>query len=195
MCCTVRANLYLYAALGRIPRPIAQATPTLRAAGATSATGSGAVEASGEGVGPKRGSKRVPPHPAFKPMFEEALLVHALPRLPALNVLRLNNNVITTEKPATPADAAGAEGGATPPVRLGLASMYALEVLQLGFNQVSDIAALRLGALPSLKILHLQGNDIGAAGPALAHSLIDAADEREMNAAGANGFAFSPTRR
>jgi len=101
-----------------------------------------------------------------------------LPRLSALTVLRLNNNLITT-LPPTPADSGRAGGvgarGAVSSVRIiggdgdgsggdgaasGLCSMCSLEVLQLGFNQITDLSALKLHALPHLKILHLQGNEI-----------------------------------
>ena len=40
----------------------------------------------------------------------------------------------------------------------GLASMPHLEVLQLGFNQLTDLPVLRLHLVSSLKVLHLQGN-------------------------------------
>ena len=85
--------------------------------------------------------------------------VGTLPRLPALNVLRLNNNVITT--PPSSAPLPGESNGINgPEARIGLASLHALEVLQLGFNQIADLPSLRLNSLPGLKILHLQGNEI-----------------------------------
>ena len=80
--------------------------------------------------------------------------VHHLPRLPALNVLRLNNNVISTAPEGRGASAAAESAG------IGLATMSALEVLQLGFNSISDVGSLKLNALSGLKILHLQGNEI-----------------------------------
>ena len=52
-----------------------------------------------------------------------------------------------------------ARGDGAPPA-LGLAAMTSLEVLQLGFNQITEMGALRLHALPCLKILHLQGNEL-----------------------------------
>ena len=39
----------------------------------------------------------------------------------------------------------------------GLAS---LEILQLGYNHVTDISSLNLHMLPELKVMFLQGNDI-----------------------------------
>lgn len=35
-----------------------------------------------------------------------------------------------------------------------------LEVLQLGFNRITDIAALGLDRIPELKVLYLHGNEI-----------------------------------
>lgn len=64
-------------------------------------------------------------------------------------MLRLNHNLVTMITP--------------PPnngPRMGVASLGALEVLQLGFNQIVDIPSLFLHRLPNLKVLHLQGNEI-----------------------------------
>jgi len=64
-------------------------------------------------------------------------------------VLRLNHNLVTM---ITPPPSNGP--------RMGVASLGALEVLQLGFNQIVDIPSLFLHRLPNLKVLHLQGNEI-----------------------------------
>ena len=51
-------------------------------------------------------------------------------------------------------------------------SLARLEVLQLGFNQISDISALGLHRLPALKVLYLQGNDVArVSGLESCHSL------------------------
>ena len=111
-----------------------------------------------------------------------------LPRLPALAVLRLNHNLIATPTAdrlsppvggggggGTPAalqaltlaaatgayaeaDAAG--GGLGSSLQSGIGSLVSLEVLQLGYNQISDLPALRLHGLLQLKVLHLQGNEL-----------------------------------
>jgi hypothetical protein len=73
----------------------------------------------------------------------------SIPYLPALTVLRLNHNLITM---ITPPPSNGP--------RMGVAALAALEVLQLGFNQIVDILSLSLRMLPNLKVLHLQGNEI-----------------------------------
>jgi len=75
--------------------------------------------------------------------------VHTMPYLPALTILKLNHNLIHSTAP--PEDA-GKEAG--------LSSLTALEMLQLGYNQISDIPSLRLHVLHSLKVLHLQGNEL-----------------------------------
>ena len=72
--------------------------------------------------------------------------VHSLPRLEALRSLNLNHNCIVSSAPP--------ESGS------GLASLAQLEVLQLGFNQLTELASLRLSALPQLKVLHLQSNEL-----------------------------------
>ena len=78
--------------------------------------------------------------------------VHSMPRLPALTILRLNHNLIQSAA----GDAAGPSGGK----ERGLASLGALEVLQLGYNQITDVPSLRLHFLHNLKVLHLQGNEL-----------------------------------
>ena len=69
----------------------------------------------------------------------------AIPRLPALTVLRLNHNMISS--------AGGAEVTADgrQKEKRGLAALAALEVLQLGYNQVTDVPGLRLHYLHNLK--------------------------------------------
>lgn len=53
-----------------------------------------------------------------------------------------------------------------------MGSLARLEVLQLGFNQISDISALGLHRLPALKVLYLQGNDVArVSGLESCHSL------------------------
>jgi len=110
--------------------------------------------------------------------------LHGLPRLPGLTVLRLNNNLVSTSADQTVSHSShsGSNGrsggrnvlssGSSNVVTVdgegdlcgnsstGLASMQSLEVMQLGFNQISDLAAIRLHLMPSLKILHLQGNEL-----------------------------------
>lgn len=94
-----------------------------------------------------------------------------LPKLPALTVLRLNNNLLSTlaESGATVRGGrGGAHSGGGSSVMVvgesgggsGLASMPHLEVLQLGFNQLTDLPVLRLHLVSSLKVLHLQGNEL-----------------------------------
>uniref|UniRef100_A0A7S3SJ09 U2A'/phosphoprotein 32 family A C-terminal domain-containing protein n=1 Tax=Strombidinopsis acuminata TaxID=141414 RepID=A0A7S3SJ09_9SPIT len=73
----------------------------------------------------------------------------AIPFLPALTVLRLNHNQISTI-PLPPASGSWK----------GIICLAALEVLQLGFNQIVDIPSLHVNRLPNLKVLHLQGNEI-----------------------------------
>ena len=89
---------------------------------------------------------------------------NALPKLPALAVLRCNHNLIQTPTgaPASAAARASSADGTDEDGALlrGLGSLVALEVLQLGYNQISDLPALRLGGLLSLKVLHLQGNEL-----------------------------------
>ena len=82
-----------------------------------------------------------------------------LTQLPHLSVLRLNHNRLSDLLPGLRAvdpakDGAGGEPGGT------VGSLARLEVLQLGFNQITDISALGLHRLPALKVLYLQGNDI-----------------------------------
>ena len=80
-----------------------------------------------------------------------------MPRLPALTILRLNHNLI--QSAAGDGGLADARGGGAKEQR-GLASLGALEVLQLGYNQISDVPSLRLHFLHALKVLHLQGNEL-----------------------------------
>ena len=68
----------------------------------------------------------------------------AIPRLPALTVLRLNHNLITSAGGEVPPDGRHKERG--------LAALAALEVLQLGYNQVTDVPSLRLHYLHNLKV-------------------------------------------
>jgi hypothetical protein len=89
----------------------------------------------------------------------------SIPYLPALTVLRLNHNLVTT---ITPPPSNGP--------RMGITALVALEVLQLGFNQIVDIASLSLHRLPNLKVLHLQGNEI-----ARVDGLNDMYQLRELN--------------
>ena len=114
----------------------------------------------------------------------------ALPRLPALAVLRLNHNTIATPTLSPPAAALAAAAAGGLSLQQGIGSLCALEVrqlgrpaharvaawlcplphamrgrapcsvlqvLQLGYNQISDLPALRLHGLLALKVLHLQG--------------------------------------
>ena len=50
-----------------------------------------------------------------------------------------------------------AAGGPGSSLQSGIGSLVSLEVLQLGYNQISDLPALRLHGLLALKVLHLQG--------------------------------------
>ena len=85
---------------------------------------------------------------------------NALPKLPALAELRCNHNLIQTTAGAPGAAGSGSADGAGEELQRGLGSLVALEVLQLGYNQISDLPSLRLGGLLSLKVLHLQGNEL-----------------------------------
>ncbi len=76
--------------------------------------------------------------------------------LPHLSVLRLNSNRVTSLLPALDS-ADGGPGGPSPRTPRYFAQ---LEVLQLGFNHITDMAALGLDRLPELKVLYLHGNDI-----------------------------------
>jgi len=78
--------------------------------------------------------------------------VQSMPRLPALRILRLNHNLIQSATGDSLVENRGTD--------LGLASLGALEVLQLGYNQISDVPSLRLHHLHNLKVLHLQGNEL-----------------------------------
>lgn len=82
----------------------------------------------------------------------------ALRALPHLSVLRLNKNRVTslTAVFKTPPTELEANLGVGP----GHTWFRALEVLQLGHNGITDMAALHLSSLPSLKVLSLVGNDI-----------------------------------
>lgn len=92
-----------------------------------------------------------------------------LTQLPHLSVLRLNHNRIssllpecTAVEPIAPGSAVAKPSTEAAPGQPGgsVGSFARLEVLQLGFNQISDIAQLGLHRLPALKVLYLQGNDI-----------------------------------
>ena len=88
--------------------------------------------------------------------------IGGLDNLQNLTVLRLNHNRIrellpsnnSQSKTDSPDSESSATGGS------GLSGLTSLEVLQLGYNQITDIASLRLGFLKELKVLFLQGNEI-----------------------------------
>ena len=80
---------------------------------------------------------------------------HTVPRLPALTLLRLNHNQITSTPP--PREAGDTLNGHGP---RGLGQLSTLEVLQLGFNQITELPPLHLSGLQALRVLHLQGNEI-----------------------------------
>lgn len=88
-----------------------------------------------------------------------------LTQLPHLSVLRLNHNRIADLLPgcvAADEDATYPRQDAITPGQAGgtVGSLARLEVLQLGFNQISDLSSLGLHRLPALKVLYLQGNDV-----------------------------------
>jgi len=91
--------------------------------------------------------------------------IHGMPPLASLKSLRLNHNQLVSSPPlgaATPngssreaamVAAGGAHDG-------GFGSLTALEVLELGHNQLTDLGSLRLRPLQQLKVLHLQCNEL-----------------------------------
>eukprot|EP00949_MAST-11_sp_MAST-11-sp1_P004981 g4981.t1 len=98
--------------------------------------------------------------------------VRGLHRLFKLNVLRLNHNRIRELSGISNVDAVtddaskevGTPGEIDVRTDYGLDGLTNLEVLQLGYNHVTDISALNLSKLTCLKVLFLQGNDIVRAG-------------------------------
>ena len=92
--------------------------------------------------------------------------IAGLHKLNKLTVLRLNHNRIRnlgtysglsptkTERLSNTDKTQTATGG------VGLSGLTSLEILQLGYNHVTDISTLNLHLLPEMKVLFLQGNDI-----------------------------------
>jgi Leucine-rich repeat (LRR) protein len=83
--------------------------------------------------------------------------VSGLSSLPNLLVLRLNHNRIETLYPPLRQNEPPPSPNSS---EVGLCSCQKLEVLQLGYNCISDMSALGLHFLPELKVLFLQGNEI-----------------------------------
>lgn len=99
--------------------------------------------------------------------------------LPHLAVLRLNHNRISSLLPEhgpevalAVAVAQGKRDDGAEETAPTVGAFSRLEVLQLGFNQITDITALGLHRMPALKVLYLQGNDISrVVGLETCHSL------------------------
>ena len=85
--------------------------------------------------------------------------VNGLHALWKLQILRMNHNRINSLSVPSPSLAnAGPE--VSTPAQYGLGALTCLEVLQLGYNSITDCCNLNLHKLPGLKVLFLQGNDI-----------------------------------
>ena len=94
--------------------------------------------------------------------------IGGLHKLDKLTVLRLNHNRIRKLDSSASSDRHQSNGGGAgsgadgsgDANRHGLSGLTSLEILQLGYNHVTDISSLNLHLLPELKVLFLQGNDI-----------------------------------
>ena len=98
--------------------------------------------------------------------------IGGLHRLDKLTVLRLNHNRIRKLGSTGSHHASSMVGsiskdvtGGNSPEKVaigghGLSGLPNLEILQLGYNHVTDLGSLNLHMLPELKVLFLQGNDI-----------------------------------
>jgi Leucine-rich repeat (LRR) protein len=80
----------------------------------------------------------------------------SISNLTALAVLRLNHNRIESFVPGPRSNPGALPDGAA----VGLHTLSALEVLQLGFNDIHSLAPLRTLPVGGLKVLFLQANDI-----------------------------------
>ena len=92
--------------------------------------------------------------------------------LPRLKTLKLNHNRVASLRPGAAAGTGtdsrsggggggslgGSGGGGAVDFFARLPGSRSLEALLLGFNRVSDATLLELPRLPSLRVLHLQGN-------------------------------------
>ena len=91
--------------------------------------------------------------------------LRGLSKLDKLNVLRLNHNRIRDLVCSCPVNHK-VSGSSNDDFQVNLQDdttldgLRNLEVLQLGYNNISDIEALKLGRLKQLKVLFLQGNEI-----------------------------------
>ena len=94
--------------------------------------------------------------------------IGGLHKLDKLTVLRLNHNRIRRLDSSASSDRRAAKGaaavdagsGSANATGHGLSGLASLEILQLGYNHVTDISSLNLHMLPELKVMFLQGNDI-----------------------------------
>eukprot|EP00945_MAST-04E_sp_MAST-4E-sp1_P005291 g5291.t1 len=86
--------------------------------------------------------------------------INGLHALWKLQILRMNHNRIN-ELCVPQSVTGGPESGSVADAsQYGLGALTSLEVLQLGYNSITDCCSLNLHKLNGLKVLFLQGNDI-----------------------------------
>lgn len=118
----------------------------------------------------------------------------SLSPLALLRVLRLNRNRIVSSPCSAPDGKTGAAG-----IGLIPRCFPQLEVLELGYNRISSIAALHLRGLTELRVLTLEGNDItrvdGLAGLPHLQQLVLAKNKIKRLEPGGRSFAGLPELR